>query len=262
MILSNKTAIITGAARGIGQAIAMRYVSEGANVCIADLDIELAKTVSQSINDEKGEKTIAFEMDATNRESVCKCIEETVGRFGKLDIMVNNAGMNVPMHFMDVTEANFDQIIKVNTWSAFMCTQEAAKQMIKQGKGGKIICAASIASRQTQSEYTPYCIAKSGVVSIVQAAARALSPNYGINVTAYAPGVVETPLWNQLDKDLMAIGVSKKPGEAIKSNIPNILMRKLGTPEEVAGAALYLASPDSDYMTGQVLMIDGGIELV
>jgi meso-butanediol dehydrogenase/(S,S)-butanediol dehydrogenase/diacetyl reductase len=133
--------------------------------------------------------------------------------------------------------------------------------MIAQGKGGKIINTASIAGRQGFDNIAPYCASKFAVISLTQSGARALA-KHNITVNGFAPGVVNTPLWEQLDKDLMAIGASERPGQAIAEFSAGILRGRAATPEDIAGSALFLASPESDYMTGQIIMIDGGMVLV
>ena len=177
-------------------------------------------------------------------------------------MIFNNAGMNRPRNFMDVDEENFDEIIRVNTWGVIVCTQEAAKQMIAQGSGGKIVNTGSIASRQGFWDFVPYCCAKFGTLAITQATARGLI-EHGITVNAFAPGVVDTPMWVGLNEDIRAI--HEQPDEADP-------MREFATghadraPRRTRPSSspflVYLASPESDYMTGQMYMVDGGQVLV
>jgi meso-butanediol dehydrogenase/(S,S)-butanediol dehydrogenase/diacetyl reductase len=140
-------------------------------------------------------------------------------------------------------------------------TQVAGAQMIKQGKGGKIINTASIAGRQGYSNIVPYCASKFSVIAIIQAAAREFA-QYGITVNGFSPGVVDTPLWEQLDKDLMAIGASSEPGEAMRNFAAGILLGRVAVPNDIAGLAAFMASSDSDYITGQVINVCGGMQLV
>ncbi|SAK95622.1 sorbitol dehydrogenase [Caballeronia catudaia] len=260
MRLIEKVAVVTGGAQGIGFAIAQRLAREGACVTIADLNRDLAESAAQRIRDDGG-KALAAQADVADREQVRAVIARTTERYGRLDLMFNNAGFNKPMPFLEVTEENWNAVLRVNALGVLIGMQEAAKVMIKQGHGGKIVNTASIASRQGYPEFAPYCASKFAVVALIQAGARALA-QHRITVNGFAPGVVATPLWDTLDKDLMAIGSSSKPGEAIESFSSSILLGRAAQADEVAGTALFLASSDSDYMTGQIVAIDGGMVLV
>ena len=175
--------------------------------------------------------------------------------------MFNNAGVNKPMNFLDVTEENWDWIMQVNGLGVLIGMQEAAKQMIAQKSGGKIINTASIAGRQGYDNIAPYCASKFSVISLTQSGARALA-KHNITVNGFAPGVVDTPLWEQLDKDLMELGVSERPGQAMQDFSAGILLRRAALPADITGTTTFLAAADSDYMTGQIIMIDGGMVLV
>jgi meso-butanediol dehydrogenase / (S,S)-butanediol dehydrogenase / diacetyl reductase len=260
--LNGRSALVTGAARGIGRAISEALLREGANVALCDIDpivSDVAKTIGGK-NDGQSGRAIGVTADASKRDDVRAAVKATVAAFGSLDIMFNNAGINKPLNFMDVTEENWDLIMRVNSLSVLIGTQEAARQMIAQGKGGKIINTASVASRQGYANMAPYCASKAAVLSLTQAAARGLA-SHKITVNGFAPGVVLTPLWEQLDKDLYAMGASKAPGEAMSSLASAILLGRVAAPTDVVGTVRFLASPASDYMTGQVLLIDGGMIL-
>jgi meso-butanediol dehydrogenase/(S,S)-butanediol dehydrogenase/diacetyl reductase len=258
--LQGKTAIVTGGAQGIGEGIATRLASEGAAVAVADLNAAKAKSVADAIV-KAGGKAIGVGVDVGERAQIQACIEATVKAFGKLDILFNNAGFNKPLPFLEVDEANFNAIMRVNAWAVMMFTQEAAKQMIKQGHGGKIVNTASIAGRQGYAEFAPYCASKASVISLTQAAAREFAKN-AITVNAFAPGVVVTPLWDGLEQDMIDKGVIKQKGEFIESFSANILIGKPSKPADLAPIAAFLASSDSDHITGQVIMADGGLVLV
>ena len=173
---------------------------------------------------------------------------------------VNNAGFNKPEPFLEASEAIWHKIMDVNALGVMIGIQEASKAMIAAGTKGKIINTASIAGRTGYADWAPYCASKFAVVALTHAGARALAGK-GITVNAFAPGVVATPLWEQLDKDLMAMGVSSAPGEAMENFSSSILLGRVAQPNDVVGTVRFLASPASDYMTGQVLMIDGGMIL-
>ena len=262
--MTGRSCVVTGAAQGIGRAIGEALLDEGAAVCFADLDGERAVDVSAA-NEERaadaGGRVLAAAVDVSERSQVRAMIAATVDAFGRLDVMFNNAGVNKPMNFLDVTEENWELIMRVNALGVLIGTQEAAKQMIDQGGGGKIINTASIASRQGYDNVAPYCASKAAVLSLTQSAARDLA-RHGITVTGFAPGVVATEMWEAVDQDLMEIGASERPGQAMEEFAAGILRGRVATPADIVGTTTFLASPASDYMTGQIVMIDGGMELV
>jgi meso-butanediol dehydrogenase/(S,S)-butanediol dehydrogenase/diacetyl reductase len=258
--LIGKSIMITGGAQGIGEGIARRLASEGASIGVADLNGEKAKALAESLKSE-GANAIGVEMDVGERSQVQTAIKEVVDRFGRLDVLFNNAGFNKPLPFLDVDENNFNSIMRVNTWGVMVGIQEGAKQMIAQGGGGKIINTASIAGRQGYAEFAPYCCSKASVISLTQAGAREFA-KHKITVNAFAPGVVVTPLWDGLEQDMIDKGVIKQKGEFIESFSASILLGFPSKPKDLAGIASFLASPDSDYITGQVIMSDGGMILV
>jgi meso-butanediol dehydrogenase/(S,S)-butanediol dehydrogenase/diacetyl reductase len=262
--MTGRSCIVTGAAQGIGRAIGEALLDEGADVCFADLNGEKAAEVAAANQPRAGEtggRAMSAEVDVTDRARVRAMIAAVVERHGKLDVMFNNAGVNKPMHFLEVTEENWDFIMGVNGLGVLIGIQEAAKQMIDQGTGGKIINTASIASRQGFDNVAPYCASKFAVVSLTQSAARDLA-KHNITVTGFAPGVVDTELWETLDRDLMELGVSERPGQAMEEFSADILRGRVARPDDITGTTTYLASPASDYMTGQIVMIDGGMTLV
>ena len=258
--VQDRVVIVTGGAGGIGAAACRAIAAEGGRVVVADLDEAAARTVAESIVQEGGvSESVA--VDVTDRSSVRAMIEKTVDAFGELNVIFNNAGVNRPRDFMDVDEANFDQIVRVNTWGVIVCTQEAARRMIAQGSGGKIINTGSIASRQGFWDFVPYCVAKFGTLAVTQATARGLI-QHGITVNAFAPGVVDTPMWLGLNEDIRAIHDQPDEADPMKDFATNTLVGRPAAPEELAPFLVYLASPESDYMTGQMYMVDGGQILV
>jgi meso-butanediol dehydrogenase/(S,S)-butanediol dehydrogenase/diacetyl reductase len=260
MRLQDRVVMITGGAQGLGEGIARRLASEGASVVIADINGALAKSVADELKGQK-KKAMAVTVDVAERKQVHAGIKQVVDAFGKLDVMFNNAGFNKPVPFMEVDESNFNSIMRVNAWGVMVCMQEAARQMMAQGRGGKIINTASIAGRQGYAEFAPYCASKSSVISLTQAGAREFA-KHKITVNAFAPGVVVTPLWDGLEQDMIDKGVIKKKGEFIDSFSSSILLGFPSKPSDLAGIAAFLASSDSDYITGQVIMSDGGMVLV
>ncbi|MCE8538212.1 SDR family oxidoreductase [Ruegeria pomeroyi] len=262
--VSGRSCIVTGAAQGIGRAIGEALLDEGADVCFADINGEKVAEVAAA-NAERaaagGGLVTHATVDVTDRAQVRAMIAHAVGLFGKLDVKFNNAGVNKPMNFLDVTEENWRFITDVNGLGCLIGMQEAARQFIRQGSFGKIVNTASIASRQGFDNVAPYCASKWGVVSLTQSGARDLA-KHDITVTGFAPGVVATEMWEQVDQDLMAIGAAERPGQAMEEFSSDILKGRVATPQDITGTTTFLASKDSDYMTGQIVMIDGGMTLV
>ncbi len=259
--LEGKNCLITGAARGMGAAVAEYYAAQGASVCVADINLDGCEEVVKRITD-KGGKAIAVKLNVTEREQMADAVQATVEAFGSINVMVNNAGINKPLMFLDITEENWHQIMDVNALGCLVGMQEAAKQMIKQGKENgpyKIINVGSILSRQAFDDVVPYACSKHAVLAMINGGAKALV-EHNITVNGYGPGVVRTELWEQLDKDLVSIGKFDQQGKSMDELAEKmILMKRYSYPEDVVGTAGFLASPESDYMTGQLLMIDGGM---
>lgn len=262
--VSGRSCIVTGAAQGIGRAIGEALLDAGADVCFADINCEKVADVAAANRDRAirgGGRVTHSRVDVTDRAQVQAMIVHTVDQFGKLDVKFNNAGVNRPMNFLDVTEENWNFIMGVNGLGCMIGMQEAAKQFIRQGSFGKIINTASVASRQGFDNVAPYCASKWGVVSLTQSGARDLA-KHDITVTGFAPGVVATEMWEQVDQDLMEIGAAERPGQAMEEFSAEILKGRVAKPEDITGTTTFLASRDSDYMTGQIVMIDGGMTLV
>lgn len=257
--VDGKSIIITGAGSGMGRAFALGLAREGATVGVLDLRKEAAEAVCKELSAE-GLKGIPLAADVSKRDQVSAAFDTFIEETGRLDVLFNNAGFNEPLHLMDVTEENWHAIMDVNAMGTLIGIQEGARRMIPN-RQGKIINTSSIAGRQGFPSFAPYCASKFAVNALTQAAARALA-EHNITCNAFAPGVVDTPLWTKLDQDLMNIGDAEKPGQAMADFAAGILRGRVATSEDILGTALYLASADSDYLTGQVIMIDGGMVLV
>jgi meso-butanediol dehydrogenase/(S,S)-butanediol dehydrogenase/diacetyl reductase len=265
MKLDGKVVIVTGSGRGIGRGIALRLAQDGATVVVSDINFENAQKVSEEIKN-LGRKTFAMKTDVTKKEDVDALVEKTVADFGKLDIMVANAGIANIKLALDHTPEDWDQMMAVNTKGVFLCDVAAARQMIKQGHkgtlgtGGKIINCCSIAGHGGWALLSSYSASKFAVRGFTQALAKELAP-YKITVNGYCPGIVGTDMWTLIDEKFAEI-LGKKKGEVLKESVETLILAKeVGTPEQVAGYVSYLASGDADYMTGQSVMIDGGIVL-
>lgn len=255
--LPDRTVLVTGGASGIGAAIAAGCAAEGANVVVADLDEGRGRETVEAIS-AAGGVAIAVTVDVAERESVRDAVRSAVAAFGRLDVIFNNAGMNAPMRFLDVTEENFLTLMRVNALGVLIGTQEAAQQFLAQGSPGKIVNTASIAGRTGFADFAPYSASKAAVISLTQSAARALA-EHGITVNAFAPGVVATPLWTKLDADLAAMGAGDSGFDSMAAGI---LLGRPAQPADIVPTAVFLAAEDSDYITGQVIPIEGGMILV
>ena len=255
--LNNRTIVITGAASGIGAGFARGLAAEGAAVVVADLNIEAAQQVADGITAEGG-RAIAVRVDVTDRDQVRAGIDRAVSEFGRLDAYFNNAGVNKPEKFLDITQEAWDLIMNVNAFSVVIGTQEAARQFLRQGTGGKIVNTASIAGRTGFPSFAPYSASKAAVISLTQAGARALA-EHGITVNGFAPGVVATPLWTKLDRELEEIGEGQNGFDSMASGI---LLGRPADPTDIVPTGVFLAASDSDYITGQIIPIEGGMILV
>jgi acetoin reductase-like protein len=252
MKLKDKVAIVTGGARGIGHAICQRYVAEGAHVVVADVLKDEADQVAKEI----GHGAIGLALDVTKQASIDHCIAETVKHFGRLDILVNNAGIFDLAPLTEVTRESYHKIFAVNVEGLLFTLQAAAKQMIKQGHGGKIINFASQAGRRGEALVTIYCASKAAVISITQSAGLALARER-INVNAIAPGVVDTPMWAEVDA-LFGKYTGRAVGETKRIVGEGVPYGRFGKPEEQAAMAAFLASSDADYIVAQTYGVDGG----
>jgi NAD(P)-dependent dehydrogenase (short-subunit alcohol dehydrogenase family) len=259
--LKGKNILITGAARGMGACNAEHFAEQGANVCLGDLNLDEAQQVADRINAKGNGKAIAVKMDVTKRADNAAAVAATVDAFGMINVGLFNAGLNKPRFFMDIDEDNWDMIMTVNTKAMWLGMQETARQMIAQGKQDypyKLINVGSIASRKPLVDVTVYCTSKYGCLALTHCGAVGLA-EHGITVNGYAPGVVVTPLWEQLDKDLVEIGFKDREGQAYDDIVRDALqIKRVSYPEDVKGTAAFLCSSDSDYMTGQMIHIDGG----
>ena len=257
--LQGRTCLITGAARGIGLGIAQRLAAEGAAVAIADVNADGARAAADEIS-QTGGQALGLGVDVTDRAATRAAVRAVTGEWGRLDVMFNNAGISQTKRFLDIEEAEIERILRVNVVGVLIGTQEAAKQMIEQGGGGKIVNTASIAGKQGFPLFAHYCASKFGVVALTQAAARALA-EHRITVNAFCPGVVATDLWQQLDSEFLQLGETQRAGQALEDFGAGILLGHVSTPDDVAGLAAFLASADSDYITGQSIQVDGGMVL-
>jgi NAD(P)-dependent dehydrogenase (short-subunit alcohol dehydrogenase family) len=250
--LAGKSALITGAARGIGAAFAAAYVAEGATVAIADIDVERAEKTAESI----GDKAYAVPLDVTNQLSIDAAIKSVEHRAGGLDILVNNAALFDMAPLTEISRESFDRLFAINVAGVLFTMQAAARSMIARGQGGKIINMASQAGRRGEALVAVYCATKAAVISLTQSAGLALIP-HGINVNAIAPGVVDGEHWEGVDA-LFAKYENRPLGEKKRLVGEAVPAGRMGTAEDLTGMAVFLASRDSDYVVAQTYNVDGG----
>jgi meso-butanediol dehydrogenase/(S,S)-butanediol dehydrogenase/diacetyl reductase len=256
--LEHRVVLITGAARGIGAAAARRLAADGARVVVADLDGPGVQKLAAELDG------VPIQADVTRAEDVARMIDEPYRRWGRLDVLFNNAGVIRVQPLLDVTEAEWDRVLDVNLKAVFFVLQAAARRMKAQPPmagselRGKLIQTASIAGYRGGNHLTtPYSASKAGVISLTRSAAQALAPDR-ITSNCVCPGAVDTAMWEQLDRELATLhGLA--PREAWKRRIAGIPLGRPEKAEDVAGVVAFLAGPDSDYMTGQAINVDGGI---
>ncbi len=242
-MFENKIAIVTGAAKGIGYGIALDLAKNGASVVLADFDQTANEKSATEISEKTGAKTLAVQCDVSKKEYIDNLIKTTMEKFGAVDILVNNAGVYPFKPFLEMTESDWDKVIDINLKSVFLASQAAAKVM----KGGsKIVQISSIASLVGFEGLTHYCASKGGINGMIRAMALELASRK-INVNAVAPGAIETP----------GAGGALE-GEQMKQTLAAIPWKRVGQPADIAAAVTFLASPAADYITGQVIVVDGG----
>ncbi|MGH3086716.1 MAG: acetoin reductase [Rubrobacteraceae bacterium] len=256
---SGRVALVTGAARGIGRGIALRLAEDGLDVAVNDLESMKGELdgVAKEI-EAKGVRSAAAAADVSSKDEVDGMVKSVADELGSLDVMVANAGIAQVKPILDVSPEDLDRMMAVNVKGVALCYQAAARQMIEQGNGGKIIGAASIAAHKGFGLLGHYSASKFAVRGLTQAAAQEWA-EHGITVNAYCPGIVDTAMWELIDEEIGKLQGAEK-GEVMQQFADSLItLGRVQTPEDVASFVSYLASKDSDYMTGQSVMIDGGI---
>ena len=252
MKLQGKIAVVTGAGRGIGRAICERYVQEGAFVFVTDVDGAKAQAVASAL----GTQAAALQLDVTSQDSINSMIRAVVAQQRRLDILVNNAGIFDLAPIVEITRESYRRVFAVNVEGLLFTLQAAARQMIAQGGGGKIVNFASQAGRRGEALVAVYCASKAAVISLTQSAGLDLI-KHGINVNAIAPGVVDNEHWDHVDS-LFAKYEGLAPGEKKRRVGAAVPFGRMARPDEIGGLATFLANPDADYIVAQTYNIDGG----
>ena len=250
--LQNKSALITGSARGIGRAFAEAYVREGATVAIADIDLARAEQTAQEI----GDKAYAVKLDVTDQASIDAAIRSVEARAGGLDVLINNAALFDLAPIIEISRQSYDRLFSINVAGTLFMLQAAAKSMIAAGRGGKIINMASQAGRRGEGLVAVYCATKAAVISLTQSAGLDLI-KHGINVNAIAPGVVDGEHWDGVDA-LFAKHEGLVLGEKKRMVGQSVPFGRMGQAQDLTGMAIFLATPEADYIVAQTYNVDGG----
>ena len=250
MRLQGKSALITGAARGIGQAFAEAYIREGARVMIGDINLDRARETAAAIGAE------AVHMDVTDQASIDAAVAATSETFGGIDILINNAALFTAAPIVEIERADYARIFDINVAGTLFTLQAVARHMIDRGKGGKIINMASQAGRRGEALVGVYCATKAAVISLTQSAGLDLI-RHGINVNAIAPGVVDGEHWDGVD-DFFAKFEGNAPGQKKKEVGEAVPFGRMGTAEDLTGMAVFLASDEAEYIVAQTYNVDGG----
>jgi len=254
MRFRDKTALVTGAGRGIGRAIAESFAREGANVAGCDRDLRLLEELAESLAS-MGVKYLTCPCDVSDGEEVRRTVEGAIAEFGAVDVLVNNAGVSHIVPFLEMDDETWDETMAVNVRGAYLFCKGVLPSMIERGHG-KIVNMSSQSGKKGNSHYAAYCASKFAIIGLTQSIAVECA-DQGININAVCPGVVFTPLWEEMLPDY-ARKRDMAPGEVrayLESKIP---LQRLATPEDVAKVVLFLASDAADYMTGQALNVTGG----
>jgi D-sorbitol dehydrogenase (acceptor) len=254
MKLADKVAILTGAGSGIGAAVAQRYLDEGASCLL--VDVKSTPELEAIATGPHRERVAVLQADITSRDGIETIVATAVSRFGRIDILYNNAAIFDMRPLLDESWEVYDRLYAVNVKGMFFLMQAVARRMVEQGHGGKIVNLSSQAGRRGEALVSHYCATKAAVISYTQSAALALA-RHRINVNAIAPGVIDTPMWQDVDA-LFARYEGRQPGEKKRLVGEAVPLGRMGRPDDLTGAALFLASADADYITAQTLNVDGG----
>jgi NAD(P)-dependent dehydrogenase (short-subunit alcohol dehydrogenase family) len=249
-----KVALVTGGAQGIGRAAVTRLVSEGATGVVVDRNLEPAEQVARELQSAGGQAA-AFQVDVRERRALDELVSKVVDQFGRIDLLVNSAGVHQSNPLFDIDESGWDRIMSINLRGLFFCSQAVARQMVEQG-AGRIVNIASQGGKRPGLNSMHYGASKAGVISLTRSMALALAP-HGINVNAVCPGYIDTPMSQHTEREVVSLGLFAE-GEYRRQGIEGIPLKRTASPEEVAALVAFLASDEAAYMTGEAINFGGG----
>lgn len=255
--LENRIIVVTGAGSGIGRGMALTLARNGGCVVVSDVNETAAAAVAQEIT-ATGGQALAVRADVTQADSVAELFDKAEAAFGPVDVIFNNAGVSLKEPFLSTTETQWNLMMSVNGLGPLLCTQEAARRFLKHGTRGKIINTCSTSSRQPSANFCAYAASKAAVLSLTHSSARALAP-HGITVNGIGPGIIQSQLWNEMDRSTNGEVRSAAQSADLGNYVSTIPLGRVGQPDDLGPTAVFLASADSDYITGQLIMVDGGI---
>lgn len=255
--LEGRSIVITGAGRGIGEALARGLAAAGARITVADIDEATAKTVAKRIVDDGG-RAIGVAVDVVDRAQVAAMFDAASHAFGSLHGIINNAGIAQTRPFLEITAEDWRRVMDVNGLGVLIGMQEAAKQLISAGRGGRIVNMSSVAGKQGFEPLAHYSASKFSAIALTQAGAKAFG-RHGINVNAICPGVVATPMWKDIGRGYREAGLGETDESAFDHFSAGILLGRPSTPGDLVGIARFLMSDAGNYVTGQAIVVDGGM---
>ncbi|PXV74053.1 meso-butanediol dehydrogenase/(S,S)-butanediol dehydrogenase/diacetyl reductase [Pantoea sp. PNA 14-12] len=255
-MMKNRVALVTGAGQGIGEAIALRLAKDGFAVAVADFNFDTASQVAEKIKKAQG-SALAIKVDVSKRDQVFHAVEQAREVLGDFNVIVNNAGIAPSTPVQDITEDIIDKVYNVNVKGVIWGMQAAVEAFAAEGHGGKIINACSQAGHVGNPELAIYSSSKFAVRGLTQTAARDLAPA-GITVNGFCPGIVKTPMWAEIDRQISE-AAGQPAGYGTEAFAKRITLGRLSEPDDVAACVAFLAGPDSDYITGQSILVDGGM---
>jgi NAD(P)-dependent dehydrogenase (short-subunit alcohol dehydrogenase family) len=255
--LDGQVAIVTGAGRGIGRAIALELARLGADVVVAEVEQASAARTAAELEELTGQRALALGTDVTRAEDRRAMVDETLHKFGRIDVLVNNAGIYRTMAPLEITEDHWDTVLDVNAKAVLLCAQAVLPTM-QGAKRGVIVNLASMAGKVPSPTGLVYAVSKAAVISMTRSLAAGFAAD-GIRVNCVCPGFIDTDMWAQIDRELGVARLGKRPGELIKERVATVPIGRIGQPQDVANVVGFLCSSKGAYMTGQAINVTGGL---